>query len=213
MSAYWQMLSARLDGLSARERMLTLLVGLVLMILPLYTFWLEPSWLALQRKEQDNQQLQAAIRLQEQENRALSEALLQDPNLKLREQMALTRERIAQLDAQLQSQMVDLIPAAQMPGLLQSMLAHSEHLTLLELKSLPPQPLMDGDKALPLYQHRIRLHLKGRYFDLLQYLRTLEALPGHFYWQALDYQVQRYPDASIVLELYTLSDSKEFIRG
>ena len=213
MNVQWQTLSARMAALSGRERALILLVCLALIGLPLYSFWLEPLALSLQQQQREAERIQQASILLQQQNEALQQALLQDPNLKLRDQLVLARQQITALDTQLQSQMVDLIPASRMPALLQSMLGHSSHLTLQELTSLAPEPLMDGDKALPLYQHGIRMRLKGRYFDLLQYLRALEGLPGHFYWKTLDYQVDHYPEANIELELYTLSDSKEFIRG
>ena len=42
---------------------------------------------------------------------------------------------------------------------------------------------------------------------------TLEALPQHFYWQTLHYQVDKHPQGTVEVILYTLGDSKEFIRG
>jgi MSHA biogenesis protein MshJ len=38
-------------------------------------------------------------------------------------------------------------------------------------------------------------------------------LPQHFYWQTLHYQVDKYPQGTVEVILYTLGDSKEFIRG
>ncbi|MGL5153883.1 MAG: MSHA biogenesis protein MshJ, partial [Aeromonas veronii] len=35
----------------------------------------------------------------------------------------------------------------------------------------------------------------------------------HFYWKQFDYQVKAYPGAVVEMEIYTLSTSKEFIRG
>ena len=45
------------------------------------------------------------------------------------------------------------------------------------------------------------------------YLNTIEQLPKKFYWRIFDYQMQRYPRAEVVMEIYTLSMNKEFIRG
>jgi MSHA biogenesis protein MshJ len=38
-------------------------------------------------------------------------------------------------------------------------------------------------------------------------------LPRHFYWRLFDYRVQEHPSAVVEMEIYTLSTSKEFIRG
>ncbi len=72
---------------------------------------------------------------------------------------------------------------------------------------------MAGEQKVNLYKHGIRLQLEGGYFDVYQYLKALEALPRHFYWKQFDYQVKAYPGAVVEMEIYTLSTSKEFIRG
>ena len=144
---------------------------------------------------------------------ASQQALLRDPNQPLRDEQQQLRAELQRLDSDLKDRTLDLIPAEHMPALLEQMLARSGRLRLVSLTALAPKPLMTGTEESMLFQHGLRLRLQGRYFDILQYLRALEGLPEHFYWRRLDYQVEQYPEASVELELYTLSGSKEFIRG
>lgn len=213
MKQQWQQLSARVLAMSPRERWLILLAGVTLLLMPAYSLLLEPAWLAYQGQVSRSQELATTITQLGLENQGRQQSLLQDPNQPVREQQHQLTQQLVALDAQLQDQTLDLIPAERMPGLLEQMLASSGRLRLISLTSLPPKPLLDDPEQNLLFQHGIQLRLQGSYFDIFQYLRALEGLPEHFYWRRLNYQVEQYPQASIELELYTLSSSKEFIRG
>ena len=213
MKQQWQQLSARVVAMSLRERWLILLAGAALLLMPAYSLLLEPTWLAYQSQIARSQELATTIAQLQLENQSRQQALLLDPNQPVREQQQQLTQQLVQLDAQLKDQTLDLIPAERMPGLLEQMLASSGRLRLISLTSLPPKPLLDDPEQNLLFQHGIQLRLQGSYFDIFQYLRALEGLPEHFYWRRLNYQVEQYPQASIELELYTLSSSKEFIRG
>ncbi|MDX2321282.1 MAG: glucose-6-phosphate isomerase [Moritella sp.] len=64
-----------------------------------------------------------------------------------------------------------------------------------------------------LYRHGLRITMTGAFFDIQAYLDAIEQLPKKFYWEVFDYQMQKYPTAEVVMEIYTLSINKEFIRG
>ena len=213
MKQQWQQLATRVLAMSIRERWLVLLAGTALLLMPAYSLLLEPTWLAYQSQIARSQELATTIAQLQLENQSRQQALLLDPNQPVREQQLKLTQQLVELDAQLKDQTLDLIPAERMPGLLEQMLASSGRLRLISLTSLPPKPLLDDPEQNLLFQHGIQLRLQGSYFDIFQYLRALEGLPEHFYWRRLNYQVEQYPQASIELELYTLSSSKEFIRG
>jgi MSHA biogenesis protein MshJ len=213
MKQQWQQLATRVLAMSIRERWLVLLAGTALLLMPTYSLLLEPAWLAYQSQVARGQELATTIAQLQLENQGRQQALLLDPNQPVREQQQQLTQQLVQLDAQLKDQTLDLIPAERMPGLLEQMLASSGRLRLVSLTSLPPKPLLDDPEQNLLFQHGIQLRLQGSYFEIFQYLRALEGLPEHFYWRRLNYQVEQYPQASIELELYTLSSSKEFIRG
>ncbi|KXO11276.1 MSHA biogenesis protein MshJ [Moritella sp. JT01] len=64
-----------------------------------------------------------------------------------------------------------------------------------------------------LYRHGLRITMTGSFFNIQAYLTRIEQLPKKFYWEVFDYQIQDYPTAQVVMEIYTLSVNKEFIRG
>jgi len=209
----WQRWSEKTAQLSTRERLLLLLVGWVLLGFPFYYWWLEPS---MQNWQHAKQQLREQTALQQQTSAALAvlqARLQQDPNLALRNELQATHSQLLQLDASLATQTAGLIPAARMAQTLQEMLARSGKLQLQSLISLKPTPLLPEKSAVNYYRHGVTLVLQGRYADIYEYLHALEALPQHFYWQTLHYQVGKYPLATVEVTLYTLGDSKEFIRG
>ena len=213
LKAQWQAWGQRIAVLSQRERVLILLTGLVLLGAAGIYGWLEGADTRLQ---QDRMALSAAERdleIMELENLGKQARLKQDPNQGVRDQLAQVEADLARIDGELKAQTVDLIPAHEMPLVLEALLSRSANLHMLALSSLEPTPLMAGEQKVNLYKHGIRLQLEGGYFDVYQYLKALEALPRHFYWKQFDYQVQEYPKAVVEMEIYTLSTSKEFIRG
>lgn len=213
MKAQWQGWAQQIAALSLRERILILLTGVVLLGAMGIYGWLDD---ADTRLGQDRQALAAAQRDLEiltLENQGKQARLGRDPDAQVREQLAGVETTLRQMDAELLAQTVDLIPAHEMPAVLEALLSRSANLHMLALTSLKPEPLMAGEQKVNLFRHGIRLQLEGGYFDVYQYLKALEALPRHFYWKGFDYRVVEHPKAAVVMEIYTLSTSKEFIRG
>src|SRR5690606_23336916 len=70
-----------------------------------------------------------------------------------------------------------------------------------------------GDNSALLFRHGLRLQLKATYDGLVEYQQRLDSLPWRVYWQTLDYQVQQYPHADVLLELYTFSLNEEVLGG
>ncbi|MFQ2346543.1 MULTISPECIES: MSHA biogenesis protein MshJ [Aeromonas] len=213
LKAQWQAWADKLAALSQRERVLIMLTGVVLVGAIATYGWLDA---AVVRLEQDRLALSSAQRdleIMDLENQGKQARLARDPDQNVRTQLAGVDEEIGKLDAALKAQTVDLIQAHEMPEVLEALLSRSANLHIVALTSLAPEPLMAGEQRINLFKHGIRLKLEGGYFDVYQYLKALEALPRHFYWKQFDYQVQEHPRAVVEMEIYTLSTSKEFIRG
>ncbi|USP09712.1 type II secretion system protein M [Aeromonas dhakensis] len=213
LKAQWQAWADKLAALSQRERVLIMLTGVVLVGSIATYGWLDA---AVVRLEQDRLALSSAQRdleIMDLENQGKQARLARDPDQNVRTQLAGVDEEIGKLDAALKAQTVDLIQAHEMPEVLEALLSRSANLHMVALTSLAPELLMAGEQRINLFKHGIRLKLEGGYFDVYQYLKALEALPRHFYWKQFDYQVQEHPRAVVEMEIYTLSTSKEFIRG
>ncbi|WP_100643531.1 type II secretion system protein GspM [Alteromonas facilis] len=210
----FEQLDARYQALSLREKYLVLITGIVLIVFAGFTFIVEPQYIKNQQVESQIKTTQIELSSAQQQIALLQEALADDPNEKLQTRIDNLHARIAQMDSAFASQMRELVQPQQMPMVIEQMLAFADKLKLVELSSIPPISVFEGDSEnadLPLYQHGVRFQFEGQYVDVLEYLEGAEAMPWQVYWHSLDYQVGDYPNASVTLELFTLSTSRAFI--
>jgi len=68
------------------------------------------------------------------------------------------------------------------------------------------------DEIPQIYKHGILIELRGSYTATLQYLRMLENLPWKFYWEAMRFEIDDYPNAKIIIVINTLSLNKDWVR-
>lgn len=213
MKGYWLSLAAKVDAMSLRERIFILMAGLALIWMPGYTFWLEPAYarivamrVQLSGAEKSRHELESQLSM-------VRSVAKTDPDAVLRGQLLHLRQRLHGVDEKMSLETVDLIAPERMPMVLQNLLASTPGVTLSKIYSMSSQPMLGDNDKINLFQHGIHIELKGSFFALVNYLQKIEALPERFYWRSLDYRVGNYPDATVTLELYTLSTSKDFIRG
>lgn len=212
MKAQFEQLAQKFDALSQRERGLIALAVLVLVAMsaymPIESLWKQQYSTAQQVKalEQENKISMQQIDLYQQR-------LAMDPNQDYRQRLNLLQQQNQEIDAQLNEQMVDMVPADYMPELLGNLLGQVQGIKLLKFTSVTPVPLLavGEEKKLNLYSHGIRMSLEGDYFSVLRFVEAVEAMPDKLYWKRLDYKVADYPKGKIDIELYTLSINKDFI--
>ncbi|ASK67808.1 MSHA biogenesis protein MshJ [Shewanella bicestrii] len=212
MKARFEQLAQKFDSLSQRERGLIALAVLVLVAMsaymPIESLWKQQHSTAQQVKalEQENKISMQQIDLYQQR-------LAMDPNQDYRQRLSLLQQQNQEIDAQLNEQMVDMVPADYMPELLGNLLGQVQGIKLLKFTSVTPVPLLavGEEKKLNLYSHGIRMSLEGDYFSVLRFVEAVEAMPDKLYWKRLDYKVADYPKGKIDIELYTLSINKDFI--
>jgi len=141
------------------------------------------------------------------------------------------REKLKQIAAA-------LIPPEKMSAVLQQVLKQRGRLKLISLRNLQPiiiqGKLPDTAKKNPksvrtqqkndpgtgvtapneralLYRHPLELTFRGNYFDVRNYLASLEKSGFKFYWDGLSYKVIRYPLAEVVLRLSTLGTDPQLM--
>ncbi|MCE2572135.1 type II secretion system protein GspM [Motilimonas eburnea] len=217
MTKTWQQWDSKLMALSLRERAMIMLTGLVLVCFPAYSYLLDPLWQGKQAAEQQHQQNLQQLKLAQGEIEIANILLERDPDAAVKQEIEVLNQGIDELDKQLEAGTLDLISAQKMAGLLEKMLANSQALTLVSVESIAPVPLLpvEGEfsQDINLFQHGLTLTFTGSYFAVQDFLANLEQLPDKFYWQSMHYQVVQHPNATVELQLYTLSTNKDFIRG
>ncbi|RTR40459.1 MSHA biogenesis protein MshJ [Shewanella canadensis] len=212
MKQRWQALGERFDLLSQRERVMVATAAVVvigmLCYLPLESLLLKYNALSKQITA-----ITAENKISLQQIELYEQRLAQDPNDEYNNRLQVLKQQSADLDDQLSFQMVDMIPADHMPTLLSQLLGKVTGIKLQEFTSIAPTPLLalDDEKKTNLYSHGIRLTLEGDYFSLLKFIEAVESMPNKLYWKQMDYKVEEYPGANVVLELYTISVNKDFI--
>lgn len=154
---------------------------------------------------------------------AATQNLLNDPDKQKKAQIAQLQTDISGLENQLQSVSQNLIKANQLPQALQEVLEKTSQLTLLEVKTLPARELQfvavntatntpsapaSEETNAGVFQHVVELRVSGSYNQVVQFLVALERLPWRFYWQDLNYSVDQYPNAEVILRVYTLSSEE-----
>lgn len=213
----YKKLSVKFLAASMREQLLILLCGVVVLVMAFYTLALEPQIDRSEKLHKNSIRADNELTVLQSQVFELTSQLRNDPNEPVRARIDLLAQQIQSITQQLNEQTNSLVPASKMASLLESVLAGSTGLKLIELQSIAPVPILFGDPddsdspQAGLYRHGVTLIFEGSYFDIQGYLEKLESLPWQFYWKKFDYQVDDYPTASVELEIYTLSTNKAFI--
>ncbi|MFA0414364.1 MSHA biogenesis protein MshJ [Vibrio renipiscarius] len=216
MKAQWLKMAEKFANLSVREKWLITLCSLTVVILGSYVFFVEPTVKSNQLLRQKVTATNHNIQQLDDQILAISTKLKQDPDQGVNiEYQRLVTESQA-LSEQLAHVIENLISPSQMATLLEDVLAGTQGLHLVSLESLKAEPIVNNNASenyAGYYLHPVRLELTGGYFAVLNYLETLESLPVNYYWRSFNYQVNDYPNATLILEVYTLGTRQEFIGG
>ena len=202
----------KFDLLSDREKMLTAVSGFVAVAGIGLMSVIEPLHQTQLYTEEQLRQTKQNVAEFNGLNQTMQQKLSVSPNLELEQKLARLNLEIDDLAQQMKNKVDGLVSAPNMPQLMESVLDKTKRLTLLSMQSLPAVELATTEDA-SYYLHEVQLKLKGRYFDIKDYLLALEALPAKYYWRSVDYRVVDYPWAEFAINVYTLSESSVFIGG
>ncbi|MFN4289506.1 MAG: hypothetical protein ACK4E7_01350 [Permianibacter sp.] len=215
-SVSWRRLEQRFQALSLRERVLVIVMTLaVIAALTNFLFFL-PLQDQLRAERQQQQEHQ---RRREQLENELSQLQAWQARQEDGSELVVVEQQLASINQQIQQLSQRMVPPQEMTALLQQLLAREQGMQVIALEKLPlAQPSESETDALvsaemPLYRHRLRLSLRGNYFDSLRYLQAMEALPWTVYWDSLEYRVETYPQAILTVEIATLGQEQGWLGG
>ena len=202
-----------------RERIVLLVCVVVVLLFLVNLLVLQPF--SKQRVSAQREMAELKTSLAELNNRELAVQGRQknDPDSKNRERLAVLEQETEELQQQLKTNIVNLVSPKEMPELLKDLLTQQRKLQLLSLENLAPELLIMDDLAVsdavfpPLYRHRLRMEFSGDYLTLLKYLRQLEDLPRSMVWEEVEVKSDDYPEATVRLQVYTLSLTEGWIGG
>ncbi|AMF97598.1 type II secretion system protein GspM [Vibrio harveyi] len=216
MNEFWSSLEERFDEMSGREKVLIVLCGLVTVVMLLFTLVLEPKLNEVTSNDKQLRNLKQTNQQTEIEILRIQAQLKKDPNAEIDQAISQLLMESQHLSMQLSEIIEHLITPSQMASLLESVLEQQSGIHLVSLQTLPAEPITEDKEASQYsgyYVHPVRMELTGDYFSIANYLTKLEGLPASYYWRSFSYNVEEYPKAKLVLEVYTLGSREEFIGG
>lgn len=162
------------------------------------------------------------VRVREQQTQVLERAG-NDPDNQVTKDIEALRTAMKLVDEQLQQLTGALIEPAKMAEILEDVLTRETNLKLVRVEALAPKPLTEfdgsnkkgpksGKSKLPgVYQHAMKIEFQGSYLGTLNYMRELEQLSQQFYWGSVDFSVEDYPRARVIITVNTLSLNEAWI--
>ncbi|WP_026138194.1 type II secretion system protein GspM [Vibrio harveyi] len=207
MNEFWSSLEERFDEMSGREKVLIALCGLVTVVMLLFTLVLEPKLNEVTSNDKQLRNLKQTNQQTEIEILRIQAQLKKDPNAEIDQAISQLLMESQHLSMQLSEIIEHLITPSQMASLLESVLEQQSGIHLVSLQTLPAEPITEDKEASQYsgyYVHPVRMELTGDYFSIANYLTKLEGLPASYYWRSFSYNVEEYPKAKLVLEVYTL---------
>jgi MSHA biogenesis protein MshJ len=217
MKFSFHQLQEKIDARNLRERALLLLCSLAM----LFLLWdlVVQSGLTREQKRLTSElnEVSAQRRALNDQLSVLALALASDPNLEQKNRLQQLTREIDDINARLAGLTQGLIAADDLPKILQDMLIKTSSLRLEQMQTLPVEELsllsqqdasVAGQASAGIFKHAVVLRVSGTYFELLAFLQQLESSPWRFYWEQLDYRVNDYPHADILLRVYTLGAEK-----
>ena len=209
--------ASKIDAFTLRERVLIF----VALLVGLHQLWDSFVWGpmvarqdALQAEEQslNKEMLQMQIDL-----KLLSAKASADPDKQVKQEIENLEKQLESLTGKIKQDSAGMVSPEKMARLLEEMLLSQETLQLLHLETHDSIALIKPEKdQLPavkyqIYRHDFTIQFTGSYLATLKYLETLERLETKFFWDAIEFGVEDFPENKVSLRLYTLSLSDAWI--
>lgn len=222
-------LFARFDSLNSRERLLLAVTFGVVILVLFFVLAIEPLMKSAAATEQKLKTLSQQLDTGKAELAFFNNALANDPSKPIRVEIETLERLDLSLTEQLKQKSVSLMSPQRMSTVLESLLQATQSVQLLSLRSLPIEPLdlttlaqdkgsavsgEDSEEAPPkVYRHPFEVRIQGSYNAVYDYLLQLESLSAAFFWDALEYKVNEYPNAEVILRVHTLSAEEGWLGG
>lgn len=212
MTKYWQSYIEWFNARNERERILIIVVSIVALVSVWLVLISDPQTIKREqlRVQIDNLNKQDQG-IQAQINAIVARAKI-DPDAGNKQKVSSLLASVNGLNEILQQKMHGFIDPSRMANVLEDVLKQKTNLRLVRLESKPAEYVYAGtpvkenkNTQAGLYRHGFRIELVGSYINTLSYLQALEELSWDFYWDGIDVEIIKYPQAKIVLHLHTLS--------
>lgn len=222
LNLYWKKISTAINVRTKQERALLLLAVIAV---PVYAWWVvifEPGQTDQVGIERRVAVVSSQIVQEKNRQEEIRASYSVDPNVFARTKLDGLRTANAEADTKLNELYGQLISPREMSLMLSRLLQSETKLDLISLQNKTSELLLTSAFAsatdavsagskIELYKHGMQMTFEGDYMETIRFLRSLERLQNNFFWETLDYSVTEYPNARIILDIYTLSTEQGWI--
>jgi MSHA biogenesis protein MshJ len=217
MKHYWELVQSKVEAMPLRERVIMFAAIAFSIIALTSTMLLNPLFAKQKALSKKMEGQQAQIKELQAKVQSLSQAKKNDEDAPLRANIAKLKQQLESQQNTISKQQENLVDADKVVGLLEQVLNKNGKLQLVQLKNSVVSPVNNQAKnnaqgQKQIFKHSIEITLRGSYLDLLQYLAAVEKARMPLYWANVHFNVIKHPDAVLVLNLYTLSLDKTWLK-
>jgi len=218
-----------LDQRAPRERLLILVAGFGAVVYAFYLLMFAP-----QQDEQHRLRERAAAVKEQTESlrkqlREIEQTYGRSIDATGHAQIEALRAQLTAMDPALAEVARSLVSPKEMANLVEQVLRQNRALEMVSIENLPVRPLADApssdsvaqaatadepvmvDVGTGFYKHGMVIEVRGRYIDIIGYLRALENLPWKLFWGQVTLVAEDYPKSRVRLVVYTLSLNPKWI--
>lgn len=207
--------ASKFDAMTMRERALISVAALGVLLL-LWNMVLMQPLTAREKALQD--ELDGISTDMSNTAQAMEEAM--GPTNTALAQIKAAQSELADIDNQLSTTIAGMIPPQHMAQVVRDVLQQQHGLILISLRNMPVMPLVDtsaqassadnaDSKATTQkngpFVHPLEVVVEGSYADIVAYLKALETMKWHVYWNELELETKHYPVNRVRIEMSTLS--------
>ena len=207
-------LKQQIEQLTERDRVLLLFLILFGITFLWYLIVFSAQFHFLKETRQKTQDMEMQSQLIKQK-KTIIDSLISNPNTAtLIENYKVLTSELNRINNELTYYNQSYINSRDLAKLLHDMLKDTLGITIDDFSTVTPSVTITpgreveakpiaANKAL-LQPINYQLVIRGEYFSIMNYLKTLEQLPWRLYWDKFDYKVLTYPEGLATITFYTL---------
>lgn len=215
MNAQWQKLCDKTAQLQMREKLIVFLGVLFLLVWLGLTLFIIPAYQEIKASEKQIADEYRQVATTEQQIQIYQDALKEDPDVAVTQSINSIKKSLSELEKNLDVLTSDFISPNKMRNVLTALLQSEKKIKVTRFSAMAAVEMdiagIPDSAGITLYQHGLKLSVVGSYFDLQRYVKRLETLPWRFYWKTFSYKVQEHPQATLEIEITTISNNERFI--
>ena len=199
-------LSDKFSKLKEQEKILLMVCAAVLAIFPMWSYGFDPAM----QKYREAVKSAADARAHPEALSQKSAELASGAGLSINDQF---KQQLEAQNEEIKKTLTGLVLPTEMADMLQNIMSGMDGIAVKDLRNLPPENLAMTPDGGGVFRHVLHMEISGGYTDLMRFAGALETLPQKFYWKSISLkgEPKEYPKSTLVLEIYTLSVSEEFI--